>query len=227
MGLRGPKPKGKVKIEWSSNFAYAIGLIVSDGNLSSDGRHILFTSKDKELALKFQNALNISGHIGKKASVYDGKKKYFVVQFSDVLFYHFLLSIGLMANKSKIIGRVKIPKKYFFDFLRGSFDGDGSFYSYFDPRWKSSFMFYLTFVSASKKHIDWMRGEIVEKIGTKGHISKSKLSTVHQLRFAKADSLKILKKMYRNPKAICLSRKRLKISKVLGIVGKHIFAQVS
>lgn len=42
------KPKGKVKIEWNENFAYAIGLIVTDGSLSIDGRHINFTSKDLE-----------------------------------------------------------------------------------------------------------------------------------------------------------------------------------
>jgi len=29
MGLRGPKPKGKVKLEWSANFAYAIGLLAT------------------------------------------------------------------------------------------------------------------------------------------------------------------------------------------------------
>ena len=49
MGKRGPKPKGKVKIAWSPQFAYAIGLLVSDGNLSPDGRHINFTTTDVEL----------------------------------------------------------------------------------------------------------------------------------------------------------------------------------
>ncbi len=33
------KPLGRVKIEWSDKFAYAIGLVASDGNLSPDGRH--------------------------------------------------------------------------------------------------------------------------------------------------------------------------------------------
>ena len=48
MGQRGAKPKGKVKIKWSADFAYAIGLIMTDGNLSPDGRHLCFTSKDIE-----------------------------------------------------------------------------------------------------------------------------------------------------------------------------------
>lgn len=220
MGLRGPKPKGRVAIKWSHDFAYAIGLLVSDGNLSSDGRHITFTSKDLELAKKFQVALGISGHIGRKASSAKVEKKYFVVQFSDVLFYNFLESIGLMPNKSKIIGEIILPQKFYFDFLRGSFDGDGSFYSYFDPRWKSSFMFYLCFVSASKKHIDWLRNETEYRTGVLGHITKARLSSVYQLKYAKADTLKILKNMYYSDTVICLNRKRSKIEAALKIAKK-------
>ncbi len=217
MGLRGPKPKGKVKIEWSPDFAYAIGLIVSDGNVSSDGRHILFTSKDNELAIKFQSALRISGHIGRKASGFKEAKKYFVVQFSDVLFHGFLQSIGIMPNKSKIIGKIMVPKKYFFDFLRGSFDGDGSFYSYFDPRWKSSFMFYTIFASASVLHIDWLRSVIFQELGIIGHVSADGKKSTLQLKYAKKDSLKILKSMYYSDIVVCLSRKRRKIEKALAI----------
>ena len=51
------KPKGKVKIEWSPDFAYAIGLITTDGNLSPDGRHVNFTSKDLELIKNFHRGL--------------------------------------------------------------------------------------------------------------------------------------------------------------------------
>ncbi len=222
MGLRGPKPKGKVKIEWSSNFAYVIGLIVSDGNLSPDGRHIIFTSKDAELAEKFQDALGISGHIGKKSSGFKKEKKYFVVQFSDTLFYAFLCSIGLMPNKSKIIGPIQIPPKRFFDFLRGTFDGDGSFYSYYDPRWRSSFMFYLVFSSASKKHIDWIRKEINKFLGVSGHMTKAINSSVYQLKYAKTDSLKIMRRMYKDKKCICLLRKFEKIKKALQISGEML-----
>ncbi len=33
MGKRGAKPQGKVKIKWSPNFAYAVGLITTDYSL--------------------------------------------------------------------------------------------------------------------------------------------------------------------------------------------------
>lgn len=218
----GPKPKGKVKIKWSADFAYAIGLLVSDGNLSPDGRHIVFTSKDNELIDLFKKSLKIDVSVGRKAGSWQGEKIYHVAQFSDVLFYQFLLSIGLMPNKSKVIGPIGVPCIYFLDFLRGSFDGDGCTHSYIDPRWRSSFMFYTIFVSASSNHIDWLRSEIEKHVSVRGHITGSgKKGTVFQLKYAKADSLKVWRKLYYKNNIPCLTRKRLKINAVLRIIGER------
>ncbi len=223
------RPLGKVKIKWSPNFAYVIGLLVTDGNLSPDNRHITFTSKDLELIRKFQKSLQINFHIGRKSSGSQNYKKCYIVQIGDVLFYRFLLSIGLMPRKTKIIRAVKIPDKYFFDFLRGHFDGDGSFYSYWDPRWRSSYMFYTVFISASKDHIDWLREMIFNFIRIKGHITKSINDSTYQLRYAKSESLKLLPNLYYNKDVTCLSRKRIKIEKSLKINGKQSlnYARVS
>ena len=212
---RGPKPKGKVDIKWSSNFAYAIGLIATDGCLSKDGRHIDLTSKDKEQLLNYCRALKIDTKITYKFS--GAGKKYGRIQFGDVLFYNFLLSIGLTSSKSKTIPKLKIPSVYYFDFIRGCFDGDGCFYSYFDPRWKSSFMFYVAFVSASKDFIDWMRKENKKYCGVVGHLSKDGGGSTYQLKYAKKESLELIRKMYYNNQVICLSRKKKKILKALKI----------
>ncbi len=221
MSKRGAKPKGKVKIKWSSKFAYAIGLLVTDGSLSNDGRHINFTSKDRELVILLKDSLMIDNHIGKKARVSEQEKKYFVIQFGDVLFYSFLCSIGLMPCKSKKLTSINIPDKYFFDFLRGHFDGDGTFYSYWDPRWKSSFMFYTVFVSASEKHIQWLQNKIYGFLKIKGHINHNFKKTVYELKYAKKESLSLLTKMYYDNKVSCLSRKKEKIKKALKIDEYH------
>ncbi len=217
----GIKPKGKVKLVWSPNFAYAIGLLASDGCLSGDRRHILFVSKDKEQIENYMKSLGINVFVGTTSSGYNNQKA-FRVQFSDVLFYRFLLSIGLTPAKSKTIGEVKVPAKYFFDFLRGSFDGDGCFYSYWDKRWKSSHMFYVTFSSASLLHIEWLRKQINKNSNTVGHISKAlSESSIYNLRYAKKEALVIIKKMYYNHKVICLGRKKVKIQKALEVEKKQ------
>lgn len=208
------KPIGKVKIKWSPEFAYSLGLLVTDGNLSSDGRHFDFTSNDREQLENLMKCLGIKVKIGYKTSGYTNKKQT-RIQFGDVNFYRFLLGIGFMPAKTKVIARLDIPDIYFFDFLRGHFDGDGTFYSYWDPRWKSSFMFYTEFVAASKEHIIWIQDRIIRLLGISGRITKSIHNSVYRLKYAKAGSLKLLRKMYYNDDVVCLSRKRLKVEKAL------------
>src|SRR3989344_8414015 len=213
MRKRGPKPKKLIDITWRPNLAYAVGLIATDGCLGGDGLLVDLTSKDKEQLLNFSRCLNVDFKIGKKVS--GQGKDCFRVQFKNKFFYNFLLSIGLTSRKSLTLGQLTIPQKYFFDFLRGSFDGDGSFYSYWDPRWKSSHMFYLEFTSASLKHLLWLQEEIKKRVNIKGHITGRKKNVFFQLKYAKKEALEIIKKMYYNQKVVCLSRKRIKIEKAL------------
>jgi len=215
---RGAKPKNKVKVKWSSNFAYAIGLLATDGCLQRENFHIDFTSKDIEQVENFKKCLGLDTMIGFKKSGTGFISRR--VQFKDQIFYNFLLDIGLSPAKSKTIKKVKIPARFFFDFLRGHMDGDGCFYSYWDPRWRSSFMFYTELVSASKKHIVWLRDEIYNAIKIKGHITKSKNNPCFRLKYAKKESSKLLGKIYYKKDLICLSRKRLKIKKILGKIIK-------
>lgn len=226
MAKRGVKPKRR-EVVWSSELAYAIGLIATDGCLSSDGRHLTLVSKDVEQLENLKKCLGLKVMIGSHSS---GRKNestpYYRVQWGDVVLYDFLLGLGLTAKKSLTLGALAIPDKYFFDFLRGSFDGDGSFYSYYDPRWKSSFMFYLNFTSASAAHVRWLRETLGNLLKVSGHVSRSKgTAERHELltlRYAKRETLKILGAMYVQPDAICLSRKRLKIMRALRIVGKSL-----
>jgi len=188
---RGPKPKGSVKIKWSPNFSYAIGLLTADGCLSKDGRHIDFTSVDKAQVLLFKKCLKIQTKIGKKSS---GKGDLaYRVQFGDVLFYQFLMGIGLSPAKSKTLSSLHIPKKYFADFLRGYFDGDGCSFSFYDSIFEKSYRFYISFASASPKFINWLRKRLKETIGINGHVSSSRHVSYIQLRYAKKESLQICK----------------------------------
>lgn len=220
MGKRGPKPRRK-EVIWTPELAYAVGLITTDGCLSPDGRHLLLTSKDLEQVQNLKSILGVKANIG---VVYSGARRpYHRLQWGDVVLYNFFLSIGLTPNKSLTLGEVAVPDRYFFDFLRGHHDGDGCFYSYFDPRWKSSYMFYLCFTSASKNHLLWLRKVMHRLLSVQGSLSsyqqKDKPNSFHQLKFAKAETLIILRKLYPDAKVICLSHKRLKIEKALGIVG--------
>ena len=80
-------------------------------------------------------------------------------------------------------------------------------------------MFYTIFVSASRSHIDWLRSTINAHLGLTGHVTTNAEKSLFQLKYAKRESLKILKNMYYSDSAIYLSRKKKKIEKALKIAG--------
>ena len=207
-------------MKWTAEFAYAVGLITTDGSLSIDGRHINLTSKDLDQIQTFARILNLKNKIGSKRSSYNPLGKYYQIQFGDVKLYRFLQSIGLTPNKTKTLGSLKIPDKYFADFLRGHLDGDGCTYSYWDSRWKSSFMLYTTFVSASLTHLEWIKDTIKNLYEIEGKIKFSGKST-YQLVYAKNASVKLLAIMYYSSHISCLKRKYSKILKALSIIDKQ------
>ncbi len=214
----GPKPKGKVKLLWSPRFAYAIGLLVADGCLSKDGRHIDLTSKDKAQILTFRKCLDLDTKVSTKYSG-AGNLAYHI-QFSDVLFYKFLFDIGLTPAKSKTISVLTIPDKYFFDFLRGYFDGDGSSYAYSDPVFGKSFRFYLSFTSASPQFVVWLKAKVSDFLQVTGYLSYNKNNSYVQLKYAKKDAVLISKAMYYDKDLPFLKRKYLKIQKSLDKISR-------
>lgn len=214
-------PKDKLPdkdFKFNSLLAYAIGLLTTDGSLSKDGRHITLVSTDLPLLRAFKNCLPFSTKITNKLPGGFSKKRTYKIQFGNVQFYRWLLKIGLFPNKTYTISDLKIPDKYFRDFLRGHLDGDGDIQTYIDDyniyknKRYAYRRLYTRFRSASEKHILWLRTVTQKLIGLRGHIIRSertdRIVPQWSLRYAKKESLKLLIWLYRNPKAPCLQRKR-------------------
>ncbi|MFH1198595.1 MAG: LAGLIDADG family homing endonuclease [Candidatus Omnitrophota bacterium] len=203
---------------WSPELAYAIGLITTDGNLSPDKRHIQFTNTEYELIQLFKDCLQINNKptITKPSGF--GKKYAYRLNFGNVKFYRWLEEIGLKANKTRSLGRLKIADAYFADFLRGHLDGDGSVFTYIDnyrvykgKRYTNNRL-YTVFISASFEHLKWIQDNIKKNISIYGaltsYLRKNAKFPLCKLRFAKKESLKLLPWIYYRPGLPCLSRKR-------------------
>lgn len=193
---------------WSSNLAYAVGLMVSDGCLQSNGRHLDLTSQDMEQLENFSLAIGRNLPITQKKNGHGGYA--FRSQFSDVALYDFLVQAGLTPRKSLTITKVSVPDVYYADFLRGLFDGDGSCFGYNDPRWPTSFVYYMTFASANQQFLEYIRDKNRELFGLKGE-SILKGGRVFSLRYGKRDSRILCKFLYHDDALLSLSRKRLKL----------------
>jgi len=206
-------PQRKVLIKWSDNLAYAVGLIASDGCLSKDNRHIYFISKDEEPVENIKKALKIKNKIFRHGRGGEKTKKYYAINFGDIEFYKFLNKIGITSAKSKTIKKVLVQRKYFDGFMRGLFDGDGSFYTFYDKRWPNSFVYKISFASASAHFVDWLKETYTELYSVKGYLHKG--AGVINLEYTKNDSRRLFHAMYHRSNILFLKRKYDKIKTAL------------
>jgi hypothetical protein len=156
--------------------AYVVGLLATDGCLINDGRHLNFKSEDRQLVETFLRCLGRPASSVKIAKRHRTAKVHFYAQFGDVAFYHWLESIGLMPRKSLILGAIDVPPEYLLDCARGLLDGDGSLVN---NRYRGGGKaagrtyegFTTRFISASREHVEWLRGELRDLLGIKGGLT--------------------------------------------------------
>ncbi len=189
---------------WSPTIAYSVGLMTSDGSLSSDGRHLDLTSSEIDQLHNFNLAIGKKHKITKKFS--GDKKSSYRIQFSDVAYYDFLIKAGLTPRKSLSIKTVGVPDELYGHFLRGLFDGDGTTYGYHDPRWPSSFLFYTGFSGASKPFLENLQMRNRKLIGLCGGSIRNN-TRCFSLVYAKADSYRLYDYLYSDAEIIYLKRK--------------------
>ncbi|MDO8582021.1 MAG: hypothetical protein Q7S16_04035 [bacterium] len=228
-------PKQKLpdkNFKWSPKLAYAIGLLTTDGNLSGDGRHISLRSCDIDQIKTFKKCLNLSNKIGApKPAKQNGGRICYHLQFGDVQFYRWLLKIGLFPAKSYTVGPLKIPDKFFRDFLRGHLDGDGSITTYQDHYNTSKHPSYIytrlfvRFISASRNHMEWIRKNVKKFLDIDGDFFERRPArkgyvSIWQLKFMKKESIKLLHWLYYKKDIPALSRKRKMAEQALAAITK-------
>lgn len=220
-----PRPRGPIRraqslggsIRWSSDRAYAVGLIATDGNLSRDGRHLTLVSKDRDLLETFRACLDIRRATIRPHRSGFGRVSLLRLQWGDRHFHDWLLGIGLTPAKSLTLGALAVPDSVFPDFVRGCIDGDGSVIVYVDRQHTaqcSRYVYerlYVSLVSASRAFLDWMQASIHRLVALKGSIAVKRCegrSAAWTLRYAKRESIELLRWIYYSPTVPCLLRKR-------------------
>ena len=192
-------------MNWSRSLAYFVGLITSDGCLSSDGRHINLTSKDYELVDMYAAYFGDRNRIGTKSRG-EGPQRYFQVQLGNVQLYRWLVSIGLTPRKSLTLGSLNIPDNVFADYLRGQIDGDGNLMVYMDSIFPNSLRLYVRIYSGSRKHLDWLQETIARLWSLRGF--QTGRQRAFRLNYAKQESIALLNHLYYHAFVPCLLRKR-------------------
>jgi hypothetical protein len=209
-------PDDKDDIPWTAELAYVVGLITTDGCLSRDGRHITLVSKDVDLLEIVRRCRHVGGRISGTVGAYGHHCHR--LQWSDRRFHRWLCDIGLMPAKSLRLGALTVPDAHFADFFRGCIDGDGSITTYVDryntfksPTYVYTRLF-VSIVSASRPFIDWLRQTTNRLYGMSGFVTVKRSrraghSDLWCLKYAKRESLALLRLMYYAPDVPCLHRK--------------------
>lgn len=208
---------------WSAEIAYVVGLIATDGNLSRERYGLALSSNDIDLLETARRCLQLTNSI----TPYTNGRCYHI-QWRDRHFYEWLVGLGLTPAKSLTLGPLGVPDEYFADFFRGCVDGDGTILVYTDryhtPK-KECYVYerlYVSLVSASRPFLDWTRARNRALVGVLGEMSEHRKKgrrPLWRLRYAKAESIRVIRSMYYAPDVPCLVRKRAKAERFLSPLG--------
>ena len=200
---------------WSSNMAYVLGYITADGCIvfrkdRKKNPYILdITSVDLEHLKKIKNVLNSGYKIGKKSGSY-AEKTCYRFQASNPVITNDLIKIGITPKKTFRLRPLKIPNKYFSDFIRGFFDGDGSVYIY---KVNKTSQIKASFVASSLPFIANLNQRLCKNLKIpiksiqqdKSEFRKGKI--LYAICFYINDCAKLYKFMYENKPELYLERK--------------------
>ena len=225
---RGPVPVSRAEaigIDWSPKLCYALGLMATDGNLSRRKGQMSLVSKDLEQIETLRRCLQLVARISRVRSSTGVLHK---VQWCDRGLYNWFLGVGLTPAKSLTLGPLAVPDEHFADFFRGCVDGDGCVLVYTDryhttkSRQYIYERLYVSLVSASRPFLEWIQASIRRLAGVFGAIHThggKRRRPIWALRYAKAESIRLLCWMYYAPDVPCLARKRDKAERFLSPLG--------
>ncbi|MFH1189665.1 MAG: LAGLIDADG family homing endonuclease [Candidatus Omnitrophota bacterium] len=175
-----------------ANLWYLVGLITSDGCLSSDGRHIDITAKEFDFLEKIKKAIKINNKIGAKSG--GNKQISYRIQIGNKNFYNFLLMVGLTQKKSLTLRSLNVSRKYFVDFLRGLIDGDGCIRKWIHP-FNHKEQWSLRVCSGSAVFLKWLRNTTEYLLNVKGKIHRD-TDRLWILKYGKMAAREIAEKCY-------------------------------
>lgn len=142
---------------------------------------------------------------------------YYRAAFSDVELYRWFTSIGLTPAKSLTLGGIDVPDAFLMPVVRGLLDGDGSIVNFVHNPTKRLYPNYryerlmAQFNSASRTHLEWLRGRLEPVLRTRGYIevtpAKPPRYGFNVLRYGKHASIQLLGLLYPDPTVPRLIRK--------------------
>lgn len=223
---------------WNFEMSYVLGFVVADGCVGvkrirkrDGGKQYYFniTSKDRLHLENIKKAMNGQQKIYSKQSGYTNKKDYYFIQVGHQEICNDLLKLGIYPRKTYNLDPIKVPDKYFSDFVRGFFDGDGTVYIYKVngvPQIKSGFVSpSLTFIKDFNQRLCRALNIPEKNIHQTSPERTDRTLIKYDICFYIDDCEKLAKFMYGNNATLYLPRKRRIFEKWKSIKRRHYIKQ--
>jgi hypothetical protein len=191
--------------EWTSEMAYVLGWLFSDGNVDSELRtfRIKLAIKDIDILRKIRHVLGSNARISIVSQVLPSKKsvnRYALLAIHSRQVCKDLMALGCTPKKTKKFIAPGMPFSMASHFMRGYFDGDGSI-SFNPPN-----TIRLRIVSSNVKIINWMADIFRERLSIPRNVKK--LKNIWQCDYYGNNARAICSWMYSDCRELYLERKR-------------------
>jgi intein-encoded DNA endonuclease-like protein len=185
--------------KWTPEMAYVLGFFAADGYITVNkrgGQFWCIQITDRKILFSIRKAI-ASEHTISMRKASSSTSSVYRLQIGSIEMCNDLRKLGYTERKTKSLAIPHIPKKYFPDFVRGYFDGDGNVWLglIHKERKKSTFTIMMMFTSCSHIFLQQLH-EVLTYLGIQGgsiHRSKDNYS---RLKLSSNDSLKLYEIMY-------------------------------
>ena len=185
--------------KWTSEMAYILGFFAADGYITVNrrgGQFWCIQITDKDLLEKIKKTVQSNHKIGMRKRK-PNESGIYRLQIGSIEMCDDLRKLGFVERKTKNLSVREVPSRYFSDFVRGYFDGDGNVWSGVTKKHRKipSLTLLTAFTSCSRNFLvfllEGLRGNGIEGgsiYDAKGNYSRLQLGT--------RDSLKLYDFMY-------------------------------
>jgi hypothetical protein len=189
--------------KWSRDMAYVLGFFAADGYITMNkrgGQFWCIQITDKKLLESIKKTIEAEHKISIRLPRKIEENILYRLQIGSIEMCNDLRKLGFSERKTKSLAIPNIPQKYFSDFVRGYFDGDGNIWQGEIHKKRKTKLRVLKLVFTSCSY------EFIKKLHTKlsffdikgGCIYRPKNKQFCRLQFSTFNALKLYNLMYNN-----------------------------